>query len=173
MKPFTLSVCVCVFICAYIDWKQQKIWISTESHDTIEVYKNVCLNVRFDAMRLWIWISDYNGMRVWVTHNVFITNKIVIIIKFGFRKSQNVHTHTHTLAQSLIHCVVAFSPIAKPQIESKQNKKWTKFDGISHGTGIGSGSTFIIYFFFQLCLRSYRTVKRTHKMYAYKKKHGY
>lgn len=172
MKPFTLSVCVCVFICAYIDWKQQKIWISTESHDTIEVYKNVCLNVRFDAMRLWIWISDYNGMRVWVTHNVFITNKIVIIIKFGFRKSQNVHTHTH--ARSVTHSLrCGFFADCKTtnRIKTKQkmNQIWWYFSRYRHRLRLH----FYYIFFFQLCLRSYRTVKRTHKMYAYKKKHGY
>lgn len=81
------------------------------------------------------------------------------------------HTNTHARCD----CVVAFSPIAKPQNESKQQKNEPIL--MVFLTVPASWPRLHRFFHVQLCLRLCQTVKRahTHKVYArmQKKTHGY
>lgn len=83
----------------------------------------------------------------------FITNKIVIIIKFGFRKAKMCYIYAHTHTRLLVRLLTAswlFRRLQNHKTESKQTKNEPNLMVISHGTGINSdsGSTFLLYIWF-------------------------
>lgn len=148
--------CACCVYCLYVSTvNSEKFKYQQIKRDTADVYG--C--VRSDAMRDYEY--GFSIIMGWEcgSHR-FITNKNVIIIKLGLENAKYVcvcikHTHKHSLAHTL-HRFFFCADYYKTQTTLTHKKNWTKFDGISHGTGIS-----FIFIIFSLSLRSNQTVRRT------------